>query len=160
MEHIADSIKSILLAVGTALLAIWTQFEVAFVALIAGFTWNFLMGMIADAATAVRSGKKFSFSLKKAGEGFLLLMIFVITIFAIYYMARVNEGLPVTLITYLTYIASYFYLTNGFKNASIALPKEKSLRFIYDVLSTEGFFKLKYSLGLKIKNSHDDRPEQ
>ena len=54
-----------------------------------------------------------------------------------------------TMVTWLTYIVGYFYVTNIFRNAEIIFPRIKSIAFIYSFLSTEVIYKLKDFLGFK-----------
>lgn len=154
--------KNYLLMVLTGLLGIVSTFQHAFIALFCGFILNFLMGMGADAADKTT---KESFSIKKATEGIKLLMFYVVTIFCLYGMTYPEPKLTETVIKWLTYIVSYFYLTNIFRNATKIFPDSRAIAFIYMFLSTEVFIKLKEMLGIKnkgneLESNYDDENSQ
>lgn len=144
-----DNIKSLLLLGLTGLLSIISDYQHAFIALLVGFTFNFLMGIGADA-----KDKSESFSLKKATEGFKLFMFYCITVLALYGMTYNEPTISATAIKWLTLVASYFYLVNIFRNARKIFPGNAAIEFIYLFLSTEVFFKLKELLNIK-KDSTD-----
>lgn len=144
-------LKSILALILTGLLSIITDFSFAFIALFAGFTFNFMCGIAADAK------QKKDFDMGKAKEGVKLLGFYVSVVFVVFLITYYKPELPEAVIVYLTLIVSYFYFTNGFKNATIIFPNDPGVRFIYELLSTELFFKLKSHLGFRIrKNNNDD----
>ena len=145
------TMKSFAMLILAGLLSIITDYQYAFVALIVGFTLNFLMGMGAD----VNDADKENFCMKKATNGFKLLMFYVITIFCIVGMTYRDPEVSEQIIRFLTYIVSYFYLTNTFRNAKIIFPGNKSIEFIYSFLSTEAFYRLKDYLGFRNKKQKE-----
>lgn len=140
---LSAQLKSLIALLITGFLSIITDFTFAFVGLFAGFTFNFLCGMAADA----KEGK--GFNMGKAKEGIKLLGFYISVVFVLFLITYFKPELPETLIVYFTLIVSYFYFTNGFKNATVIFPGEPAVKFIYNLLSTEMFFRLKEHLGLK-----------
>ena len=150
------TLKSFSMLILAGLLSIITDYQFAFVGLFVGFTFNFLMGMGAD----VNDPEKDNFCMKKATNGIKLLMFFVITIFCVVGMTYNKPKVTETIIQYLTYIVSYFYFTNGFRNAVKIFPGNKTVQFIYSFLSTEAFYKLKDYLGFRNKKQkHEEEKE-
>lgn len=148
-------VKNYLLMALTGILGIVSTFQHAFIALFCGFVLNFFMGMGADAADKTRE----NFSIKKATEGVKLLMFYIVIIFCLYGMTYREPRLSDNIIKWLTYIVSYFYLTNIFRNAEKIFPSSKAVSFIYMFLSTEVFIRLKSALGIKNRNFNNKRNE-
>ena len=137
--------KGVVTAVVAWILAVYTSYTDAFLTLFVGFTLNILLGVGAD----VNINKK-AFSLRKATDALLLLLFyFMLIIFIHVALGRRYVDLANTMITWLTYIVGYFYLTNIFRNAKILFPTSKSIKFIYSFLSTEVMYKLKAYLGFR-----------
>ncbi|MDD3404507.1 MAG: hypothetical protein PHQ72_14330 [Hespellia sp.] len=151
---VAAQLKSLIALLITGFFSIITDFAFAFIALFAGFTFNFLCGMAAD--IAVEKG----FDMVKAKEGVKLFGFYVVVVFVVFLITYFKPDLPEILIVYFTLIVSYFYFTNAFKNATIIFPKDKAIRFIYELLSTEVFFNLKRHLGLMFKNNRGHEDEE
>mgnify|MGYP000848542333 FL=1 len=145
--------KGVVTAVVAWILAVYTSYTDAFLTLFVGFTLNILLGVGAD----VNINKK-AFSLRKATDALLLLLFyFMLIIFIHVALGRRYVDLANTMITWLTYIVGYFYLTNIFRNAKILFPTSKSIKFIYSFLSTEVMYKLKAYLGFhKYKNNNNN----
>lgn len=148
MQDFWLKMKDILLLSLTALFGVVSDFQHAFIALFVGFIFNFIMGMGAD-ANIERKEKKDTFSMKKATEGFKLFMFYIITIFCIFGMTYRDIEIANSVIKWLTYIVSYFYITNIFRNAKKIFPNNKSIAFLYLFLSTEVFYKIKKMLGFR-----------
>ena len=144
--------KNIVTAVVAWVLAIYTSYTDAFLTLFVGFTLNILLGVGAD----ININKK-AFSLRKATDA-LLLLIFYFTLIIFIHVALGHRyvDLANTMITWLTYIVGYFYLTNIFRNAKVLFPTSKSIKFIYAFLSTEVMYKLKAYLGFRKYNKEDN----
>lgn len=147
-----EKIKSLWWFFITGIISIISDYQHAFVALFVGFVFNFIIGIGADA----NNGSK-TFSMKKATEGMKLLMFYCLTVFALYGMTYKDEMMTATAIKWLTYIVSYFYLVNIFRNAGKIFPNSKSIAFIYLFLSTEVFYKLKDMLGIKRKETEEEQ---
>ena len=96
--------------------------------------------------------------MKKALEGLkLLLFYFALIIFIHIAMSTQYLEAGTTMVTWLTYIVGYFYMTNIFRNAEIIFPGNKAISFIYSFLSTEVFYKLKEFLGFKKEEENEDK---
>ena len=54
-----------------------------------------------------------------------------------------DEQIGHTSVKWLALIVSYFYLVNIFRNAKEVFPKNMAIAFIYEILSTEIFIRLK-----------------
>ncbi len=147
-SHLFDTIKNLFMVLITGLMAVFSTYAETFIALLAGFTLNFVMGMLADA----KDKESENFSMQKAIEGVRLLMFYSITVVCIYAMTYKSQSIADSAIRWLSYIVSYFYLTNIFRNANKVHPDNKAIEFIYLFLSTEVFLKLKEHLGIKRKS--------
>lgn len=145
-----ENIKSIFWLALTGFISIISDFQHAFIALLIGFTFNLLMGIGADAKE-----KSESFSIKKAAEGLKLFMFYCITVLALYGMTYNEPEITSVAIKWLTYIASYFYLVNIFRNARRVFSGNVAIEFIYLFLSTELFFKLQDLLHMRTKKVPD-----
>jgi len=150
---IAAQVKNVAALLITGFISIVTDFTFAFVALFAGFTFNFVCGMAADIK------EKKGFNMEKAKEGVKLLGFFITVVFVLFLITYFKPDLPETLIVYFTLIVSYFYFTNGFKNATVIFPNDPAVRFIYELLSTEIFFRLKEHLGLRFQKNNSSKNE-
>lgn len=138
----------------TGFIAMLTAFKWAFIALLAGFTVNYFYGLLADA----QDPEKESFNFKKAIEGVRLLCFYAIILICLYLMTYEQPTMADTAIRWVTYIVSYFYLTNILRNAMEVHPSSQAVRFMYQFLSTEIFFKLKQYLGIK-RNINENEPD-
>jgi hypothetical protein len=144
-EEVINSLKNILLFAFTAVLSIITTAQGAFISLAFGFMFNFFIGLNAD---RIKHGKEFS--LRKATEGIKLFMFYVIIVFFVFAILYNKQEFANEVVNWLTYVVSYFYLTNIFRNAKTCLPNSRSVDFIYKFLSTEVFAGMKQLLAKKI----------
>lgn len=144
-----DYLKNLFVLFLSGLFSIVSEYQHAFIALFVGFLFNIFMGIAADASRRETG----SFSLVKAREGLKLFMFYCLTVLAIYGMTYSEPDISSLVIKWLTYVISYFYLVNIFRNAKQVFPGNKSIAFIYLLLSTEVFFILKDFL--KIKRTSD-----
>lgn len=145
MNEIINFTKGMLVALATWVLALMTNYHDAIYTLFFGFVLNVAMGIGADVNIL-----KNRFSMKKALEGLkLLLFYFALIIFIHIAMSTQYIEAGTTMVTWLTYIVGYFFMTNIFRNAKIIFPGNKAIAFIYSFLSTEVLFKLKEFLGFK-----------
>lgn len=146
--------KMVLVAVVTWIVAVFTNYQDAFLTLFVGFVLNILMGLGADVNINKREP-----SLKKFGEGLqLLIFYFMLIVFVHVAMSNQYAEMSKAIITWLTYIVGYFYLTNIFRNAKLLFPSSKSVEFIYSFLSTEVLYKLKEYLGFH--DSHGKKAKE
>ena len=145
MNEIINFTKSVLVALAAWVLALMTNHHDAIYTLFFGFVLDVAMGIGADVNIL-----KNPFSMKKALGGLkLLLFYFALIIFIHIAMSTQYLEAGTTMVTWLTYIVGYFYVTNIFRNAEIIFPGNKAISFIYSFLSTEVIFKLKEFLGFK-----------
>lgn len=145
MGNIVGYGKVMFTSVITWMISVFTSYQDAFMTLIVGFSLNILIGISAD----VNINKR-NFSIKKAKNALLLLIFyFMLIIFIHTAMSRQYVEMSTGIITWLTYIVGYFYLTNIFRNAKLLFPNSKSVKFIYAFLSTEVMYKLKDKLGFR-----------
>ncbi len=155
MWNLIDFGKAVCTALFAWILAIFTNYQDAFTTLFVGFMLNILMGLGADINI---NGK--AFSLKKAKDALLLLMFyFLLIIFIHVALGNQYATMGATMITWLTYIVGYFYLTNIFRNARYLFPNSRSVRFIYAFLSTEVLYKLKEHLGFRHNPDISDKED-
>ena len=89
----------------------------------------------------------------------MLLFYFALIIFIHIAMSTQYLETGSTMVTWLTYIVGYFYMTNIFRNAVIIFPGSKSIAFIYSFLSTEVIYKLKEFLGFKKEEENESEQE-
>ncbi len=104
MCSLIDFGKAVCTALFAWVLAIFTNYQDAFMTLFVGFTLNILMGLGADININGRA-----FSLKKAKDALLLLMFyFLLIIFIHVALSGQYASMGSTMITWLTYIVGYF----------------------------------------------------
>lgn len=127
------------------LLAAFQPLSVALLVLMAAWTINIFMGLAADKNTGKDFEFKKFFSAAKQ-LGFIFAILFVISLATTGYG---ESGIAFTIAKWGTWIVSYFYVTNIFRNAAQLWPGNKAIAFIYSFLTTEafgyikGFFKMK-----------------
>lgn len=151
MENMIEQVKNAFWIALTFCLGHFTNVSWSIGMLFAGFMLNIFIGIGAD----VHSGDK-EFKMRKATEGVKLLMFYVVIVFFLYAITYKNPPMSDTIVNWLTYIVSYFYLTNVFRNAKIIFPKSEGVKFIYDFLSTEIFYRLKEYIGWHRKNREEE----
>ncbi len=127
------------------LLAAFQPLSVALLVLMCVWTVNILMGIAADK----NAGKDFEF--KKAFSaakqlGFIFAILFVISLATTGYG---ETGIAFTIAKWGTWIVSYFYVTNVFRNANGLWPNNKAMAFIYSFLTTEAFGYIKSFFKMK-----------
>ena len=127
------------------LLAAFQPLSVALLVLMAVWTINIFVGLAADKNTGKDFEFKKFFSAAKQ-LGFIFAILFVISLATTGYC---ESGIAFTIAKWGTWIVSYFYVTNIFRNAAQLWPGNKAIAFIYSFLTTEafgyikGFFKMK-----------------
>jgi len=134
------SLKPLFYAVWISVLTLISPIYYVFVALFIAWVFNFFMGMKTDKKV---NGKDFSInkafdSVKQIGFlGMAALMVYFIP----YLMG--DRWIGIKGINAVTYIVFYFYTTNSFRNANLYFPKSKPIAFIYEVLTTQIFNRLR-----------------
>ena len=63
-------------------------------------------------------------------------------------------------VKWVTIIVLYYYITNIVRNGTIIFPGDKVLEFLYLVLTTQIFNKLKAFFGFKVKEDKDIKNEE
>ncbi|NCB25920.1 MAG: hypothetical protein EOM62_10680 [Bacteroidia bacterium] len=114
--------------------------------LFVSFVFNIITGIITDVHV-----NKAKFNLKKAFNAVSQLTFYATcVVFLNYGTTLINEeNIGIVAVKWLTYIVVYFYLTNIFKNARQLYPGNQAINFIYELLSTELFDRLKSMVGYK-----------
>jgi len=139
----------------TGIVSVFSPLHDVFLALIMSFIFNIVTGIIADVHV-----NKEDFKIKKAFEAIVHLTFYVALVLFIHNIA-VNLGdLEAGRIgvKWATYIVVYFYLTNILRNASLVYPKNAAITFMYMVLTTQIFAKLKELIGIKDSTPTDSTP--
>lgn len=130
-----DQIRVICVSLFSSMLAYLTPTKGFLIALAVMFAFNIWCGMRADGVSIVRC-KNFSWgSLKSLAE--LLLYLVIIEVVFIF-MNSIGDGESAFIvIKTITYVFSYVYLQNAFKNLIMAYPKNKAFRIIYHLIRFE-----------------------
>lgn len=146
-----EKVKELFWVVITGLASVLTPVENTLKLLFIAFVFNIITGIITDVHV-----NKAKFQLKKAFNAITQLMFYAACVVFFDYGARLlNEpNIGITAVKWLSYIVVYFYLTNIFKNARLVYPKSFAINFVYELLSTEIFERLKNIVGYKGKH-HD-----
>jgi len=153
-----EQMKAFCVFIGAYVASIVTPIQDALFILGLVVTFNIWIGIKAD-----RRVHKKPFSIKKAWEAIQQMLFFWTLIFLIDTTGKKFDDpiLSETGVKWVTYIASYFYLVNIFKNEKQIHPKSKGIAFMYDILTIEIFAKLQDMIGLKFirKYKPEDKPE-
>jgi len=127
------------------ILAAFQPLSVAILVLMAVWTLNIIMGIAAD------NNVEKPFELKKAFTaakqlGLIFAVLFIISLATTGYN---EKELAFTIAKWGTWIVSYWYVTNVFRNATVVWPKNKGIAFIYSFLTTEAFGYIKNLFKMK-----------
>lgn len=116
--------------------AVISPIQGLFTMLLIMFGFNIFCGMRADGVSIIRC-RRFSFSKFKNAAFEILLYISIISVlyFSMERAGDKEEGIIVSKI--LSYIFSYVYLQNSFKNLVRAYPKNRAYRMIYHFIRFE-----------------------
>lgn len=142
--NIISDLKNTFWLIVTALSAVFDPVENVLKLLFIAFIFNIFTGIIADVHV-----NKASFSLKKAFNAVTQLLFYMACVVFLDYGSKLIEEQAIGAISvkWLTYIVVYFYLTNIFRNASLVYPSNQAILFIYELLSTEIFERLRFIIG-------------
>lgn len=140
----------IIAGIGSALLPV----QDILVLLSLGFVFNIITGIVTDIHV-----NKAHFDIKKAFNAITQLTFWAtLVVFLDYGSRRMGEPqMGVTAVKWITMIVIYFYLTNIFKNARQVYPNSQAINFVYELLSTEIFARLKNMVGIKNSNNEEDK---
>ncbi len=142
MEEIMKQFWAWLVAL---VLAAFQPLSVALLVLMAVWTINIFVGLAADKNIGKDFDFKKFFSAAKQ-LGFIFAILFVISLATTGYG---ESGIAFTIAKWGTWIVSYFYVTNVFRNASQLWPNNKGIGFIYSFLTTEAFGYIKSFFRMK-----------
>lgn len=151
MDMFFEKVKELFWVIVTALSSVLMPVKGTLILLFISFIFNIVTGIITDVHV-----NKAKFDLKKAFNAITQLTFYATcAIFLNYGTSLINEvEIGLIAVKWLTYIVVYFYLANIFKNARQVYPKSQAINFIYELLSTEIFDRLKSMVGAK-KQSND-----
>lgn len=130
-----ENIKELGAWVAALLLAAFQPLSVAILVLMVVWTLNIVMGISADSSTGQ------PIKVKKALTavwqlGFIFAVLFIISLATTGYG---EKELSLTLAKWGTWVVSYFYATNIFRNAAELWPNNKLVAFVHAFLTTEAF---------------------
>lgn len=145
--------KNLLLLVFTTLAAIYVPLKEVFGILLFTFTANIFVGMYADVNVNKNrfNIKKFFDAVKHFGF-YIFLVVFVHKAGISLHDQEISEQG----VKWVTIIVLYYYITNIVRNGTVIWPSNKTLDFIYLLLTTQIFNKLKAFFGFKVKEDSND----
>lgn len=152
-NQLISGAKNFLLLVFTTLASIYVPLQEIFGILLFTFTANIFVGMYADVNV-----KKNRFNIKKFFDAvkhfgfYIFLVVFV-------HKAGISLNDPEISeqgVKWVTIIVLYYYITNIVRNGTIIFPKNKTIQFMYLLLTTQIFNKLKAFFGFKVKEDSND----
>lgn len=140
LHNFLNYIKPFILFAITGIVSVFSPLHDVLFALIMSFAFNILTGIVADVHV-----NKAGFKIHKAFDAIIHLTFYVALVYFIY---NITSSLGDTEsgrmgIKWVTYIVVYFYLTNILRNASLVYPKNQTISFIYEVMTTQIISRLK-----------------
>lgn len=120
----------------SSVLAYLTPTNGFIIALVAMFLFNIWCGMRADGVSVVTC-KNFSF--RKFKNSLIEFFLYVLIIEVVFVSMRSvgDSEASLVVIKTITYVFSYVYLQNSFKNLIHAYPRNKSFRIVYHLIRFE-----------------------
>lgn len=154
MEIFVERIKELFWLIIGAMSSVLMPVRETLILLFVSFVFNIITGIITDVHV-----NKAKFNLKKAFNAVSQLTFYATcVVFLNYGTTLINEeNIGIVAVKWLTYIVVYFYLTNIFKNARQLYPGNQAINFIYELLSTELFDRLKSMVGYKKGDNEKNR---
>lgn len=152
LDNFCKFMKPVILFVITGIVSVFSPLHDVLFALFLSFLFNIITGIIADVHV-----NKEDFKISKAFDAIIHLTFYIALVYFIYNISvslgdaesgRVG-------VKWATYIVVYFYLTNILRNASKVYPKNQTISFLYMVLTTQIFSKLKDMIGVKSNNNSE-----
>lgn len=131
-----DQIRVICVSALSSIFAYLTPTKGFLIALVVMFAFNIWCGMRADGVSIVRC-KNFSISKFKNALAELLLYLVIIEVIFVTMSAVGDKDSSLVVVKTITYVFSYVYLQNAFKNLIGAYPKNRSFRIIYHIIRFE-----------------------
>lgn len=154
MENFVDRLKElmylIVAGIGSALLPV----QDILILLSMGFVFNIFTGIVTDIHVNYAR-----FDIKKAFSAITQLTFYATCVVFLNHGAKLLDEpqMGIVAVKWVTMIVIYFYLTNIFKNAKQVYPRNLAISFIYEILSTEIFTRLKETIGIKNNNDEKDK---
>ena len=148
-SNMIEEIKQALWLILTGIISMFASIVGFMIFLALGFIFNFYVGMRADKKLYNKC-----FNIDKAFKAIKHLGFYFATIvfLAIGAVLIKEESYGEFGAKWLTCVVVYFYITNVFRNASLMDPKNETIKFIYELLTTEIFGRLKSMIGMKKDN--------
>lgn len=146
LSQLCDGAKNIMLLIITTMASIYVPLHDVFNILLFAFTANIFAGIVADVNI-----NKNRFCIKKAFDAVkhLGFYMFLVVFFFQAGTSLKDEVIRDYGVKWATLIVLYYYITNISRNCLIVFPNNKGIEFIYLVLTTQIFNKLKEVFGFK-----------
>ena len=153
MDSVVVKFKELIWGVFTAIGSVLMPVRDILILLAMSFVFNIFTGIITDIHV-----NKAHFNLKKAFNAITQLTFYATCVVFIDHGSKLidEQQMGVTAVKWVTIIVVYFYLTNIFKNAKQVYPDSQAINFIYELLSTEFFTRLKHMVGIKKQNNNEE----
>ena len=131
-----DQIRLLITTFVSTMLAYFTPTYSFLYALMIAFAFNIWSGMRADGVTIVRCK---NFSITKFRNALFELVLYLMIIEIIFSIMKNcgDERAALIIVKSLTYLFTYVYVQNSFKNLVIAYPDKPALHIIYHVIRLE-----------------------
>ena len=144
--NMIEEIKQALWIILAGIISMFTSIIGFMAFIVIGFIFNFYVGMRAD-----KKLHNEGFNIEKAFKAIKHLGFYFATVvfLAIGAVLIKEESYGEFGAKWLTCVVVYFYITNVFRNASLMDPKNETIKFIYELLTTEIFGRLKTMIGMK-----------
>ena len=152
-SQLVSSVKSFILLLFTTLASIYVPLQEIFGIMLFAFIGNIFVGMYTDVNVNNNrfNIKKFFDAVKHFGF-YLFLVVFVHKAGISLHDTEISEQG----VKWVTIIVLYYYITNIVRNGTIIWPTNKTLEFIYLILTTKIFNKLKEFFGFKVGSNTND----
>ena len=154
-----EQMRMIIVTVLSSLLAILTPMKGFVEALVLVWAFNVWSGMRADGVSIITC-KNFSWSKLKTAFVELILYLIILCLFRIVMYACNDADESLYVVKILTYIFSYIYLQNSFKNLVKAYPRSKALWVIYLAIRFEFKRMLPSNVGTMIERYEEHEKNQ
>ncbi len=143
-----ENLKPYLVALLTSVIAVINPIKGVLWVLSATFIINIATGIIADIHV-----NKAAFSIGKGFSAFFQMALIMALVYYIQgsFMQLKMETTGQEIVKWIAILALYFYSTNISRNASLIYPGNKFFSFLYEVLTTQIFTRIKRALFMDIK---------
>lgn len=131
-----DQLRVICVSLFSMMAAYVTPTKGFVLALFMFFAFNIWCGMRADGVSIIRC-RNFSFSKFKNALWEFLIYLVIIWIIAVTMSAMGDAAEALVVVKAMTYVFSYVYVQNAFKNLIYAYPKNIAFRVIYHMIRFE-----------------------